>query len=169
MPSRAFSDAQAVTRTTESPMRTMTEPSACFAYLPVSKERGVPLISTSRLYMCASEERGVRRQPDRRLFADAQAADQLRITLGILALQIVQQAAALPDQLEKTAARVMILRVGLEVLGEIADAFAENGDLNFRRAGVGIVRAVRRDELGLAVFIECHECLPPRAVQIGRA
>src|SRR5687767_601579 len=56
MPSRGFGDAHAVTRTTDSPMRTMTEPSACFAYLPVSKERGVPLISTSRLFICASED-----------------------------------------------------------------------------------------------------------------
>ena len=66
-----------------------------------------------------------------------------RRIVGIFALQIVQQAAALADQLEETAARVMIFRVRLEVLGEIADAFAENGDLNFRGAGVGVVRAVR--------------------------
>ena len=64
---------------------------------------------------------------------------------------------------------MMIFRVGLEVLGEISDAFAENGDLNFRRAGVGVVRAVRGDELGLSVLIECHECLPPRAVQQSAA
>ena len=77
------------------------------------------------------------------LLADAQAADQIGVALRVLALQVVQQAAALADQLEETAARVMIFRVRLEVLGEIADAFAENGDLNFRRAGVGFVRAVR--------------------------
>jgi hypothetical protein len=36
----------------------------------------------------------------------------------------------------------MIFRVRFEVLGEISDAFAENSNLNFRRAGVGFVRAV---------------------------
>ena len=36
MPSRGFAEWQAVTRTTESPKRTMTEPSACLASLPVS-------------------------------------------------------------------------------------------------------------------------------------
>ena len=77
------------------------------------------------------------------LLADAQAANQIGVALGVLALQVVQQAAALADQLEQAAARVMIFRVRLEVLGEIADAFAENGDLNFRRAGVGVVGAVR--------------------------
>ncbi len=88
-----------------------------------------------------------------------------RIALGVLALQVIQQAPALTDQLEEAATRVMIFRVGLEVLGEIADAFAENGDLNFRGAGVGVVRAVRGDELGLSVFVQSHEWLPPRAAQ----
>jgi hypothetical protein len=53
MPSRAVGDAQAVTSTADSPMRTITEPSACFAYLPVSNERAVLLIVTSCL--CISE------------------------------------------------------------------------------------------------------------------
>src|SRR5688572_4664539 len=171
MPSRGFGDAQAVTRTTDSPMRTMTAPSACLAYLPVSKEREAPLISSSRLYIYASEIIGDwamvigQRCPISKLLADAQAFDQIRVPLRILALQIVQQPAALPDEFEEASARVVIFRVGLEVLGEISDAFAQNGDLNFRGAGVGIVCTVRRDELGLPVFIECHECLPPRAGQ----
>jgi hypothetical protein len=103
--------------------------------------------------------------PFSNLLADTQAANQLRIALGILHFQVVEQPAALTDQLEQAAARMMIFRVRLEVFGEIADAFAENGDLNFRRAGVGFVSAVRSDELGLPVFIQCHECLPPRATQ----
>ncbi len=37
MPSRAFAARQAVTRTTVSPERTMTEPWACLASLPVSR------------------------------------------------------------------------------------------------------------------------------------
>ena len=36
MPSRALAARQAVTSTTESPDRMMTEPPACFASLPVS-------------------------------------------------------------------------------------------------------------------------------------
>jgi hypothetical protein len=51
---------------------------------------------------------------------------------------------------------MMILRVGLEVFGEIADAFAENGNLNFRRTGVGVVGAVRGDELGFSIFVQSH-------------
>ena len=38
----------------------------------------------------------------------------------------------------------MILRVGLEVFGEVVDALAEERDLDFRRAGIAVVRPVRR-------------------------
>ena len=39
---------------------------------------------------------------------------------------------------------MMILRVGLEMFGEVVDALAEERDLNFRRAGVAVVCLVRR-------------------------
>src|SRR4026207_608454 len=118
MPSRGEGAAHAVTRTTESPTRTNPAPSACFAYFPVSKERGVPLMSTSCLCICASGRtsclhvvRNLRLPPDvayvRLLLADAQASNQLRVALGVLALQVIQQASALADQLEEAAARVM--------------------------------------------------------------
>jgi hypothetical protein len=46
----------------------------------------------------------------------------------------------------------MVLCVRLEVLGQVVDAFAENRDLYFRGSGVGVVRAVVANQLGLAVF-----------------
>ena len=46
---------------------------------------------------------------------------------------------------------MMVLDVGLEVLREVADAFAEERHLDFRGAGVGVVRAVGADDLGLAI------------------
>src|SRR6478672_7414962 len=47
--SRGLAARHAVTSTTESPKRTMTEPSACLASLPVSKERVLEPIWTSRV------------------------------------------------------------------------------------------------------------------------
>jgi hypothetical protein len=46
----------------------------------------------------------------------------------------------------------MILRVGLEVLCQIVDAFAEDRDLYFGGAGVCVVGFVTANELGFAVF-----------------
>ena len=46
------------------------------------------------------------------LLADAEALDHLSVTVGVLALQIIEQPPALADELEQPAARVMILAVG---------------------------------------------------------
>ena len=59
----------------------------------------------------------------------------------------------------------MILRVGLEVFGEVVDAFAENRDLHFRGSGVGVVGLVAADQFGLAVFAQRHLACPPRTPQ----
>jgi hypothetical protein len=66
------------------------------------------------------------------LLANTEALDQLSIPLRILALEIVEQATALANELQKTATGVVIFGVDLEVLGQIADTFAEKRDLNFR-------------------------------------
>src|SRR5689334_11955510 len=50
----------------------------------------------------------------------------------------------------------MILRVGLEVLGEVADAIAEKRDLDFRGTCIAVVGFVRADDLGLAVLRKRH-------------
>src|SRR3954451_7370052 len=55
------------------------------------------------------------------LLADAQSRNQRAIAVEILALQVVEQAPALADEPQEPAARVVIFRVGLEVLGEVID------------------------------------------------
>src|SRR5689334_15435997 len=57
------------------------------------------------------------------LLADTEALDHLSVTVDVLALQIVQQSPALADKLEQSAARMMVLRVRLEMLVQIIDAF----------------------------------------------
>ena len=86
---------------------------------------------------CVATEPCRTASPTSVLLADAQAADQFRVALRVLALQVIEQAPALTDQLQQAAARVMILRVGLEVFGEVVDALAEERHLNFGGAGVG--------------------------------
>src|SRR5688572_8106108 len=95
-------------------------------------------------------------RPTSALLADAEAADQLRVAFRILALQVVQQAAALADQLEQAPTGMVILGVHLEVLGEVVDPVAENGDLHFRRTRVRIVRAICPDDPALAVLRQSH-------------
>src|SRR5262249_25001136 len=51
---------------------------------------------------------------------------------------------------------MMVLRVRFEMLGQVVDAFAENGDLNFGGPGVGVVCLVGANQFGLAVFGQRH-------------
>ena len=65
-----------------------------------------------------------------RLLADSKTLDEIRVSLGTLTFEVVQEASPLPNELQQPAARVVIFGVSLEVLGQVADALAENRDLN---------------------------------------
>src|SRR6478736_5297899 len=145
--SRGLAARQAVTSTTESPKRTRTAPSACLASLPVSKERVLEPICSSRV--CIKRPGN---SEGRVLLADSELADQVRIALRVLLLHIVEQPPPLADQLQQTPPRVMVFRVALEVLGQVIDALAEDGHLHFRRAGVGVMRAVGANQFGLPIL-----------------
>lgn len=81
-----------------------------------------------------------------RLLADAELADHGLVTLGIVFLEVVEQATALADQHEKSAARAVVFLVRLEVLRQLANALAEQSDLNFGTTGVARMRAVLVNE-----------------------
>src|SRR5688572_1536241 len=89
-----------------------------------------------------------------------QALDQSVVPLAVPGLEIVEQTAALADHLQKTAARMMILRVALEMLCEIGDALAQDRDLHFRRAGIGLALSIRLDQLRLARGCDRHRLSP---------
>src|SRR5882724_8769348 len=68
--------------------------------------------------------------------AQAKSLDQLLVTPGILALEIVEQAATLADHDQQAAPRVKVLIVGLQMVGQVLDALAQDRDLHFRRARI---------------------------------
>ena len=80
------------------------------------------------------------------LLADAEFRDDRLIALGIVFLEVVEQATALTDQHEKAAARAVVFLVRLEVLRQLANPFAEQCDLDFRAAGIAGMRPVLVDE-----------------------
>src|SRR5215212_3363456 len=97
MPSRAFVAWHAVTSTTESPYRTMTEPSACFASLPVSNVSVLSPRVSSRVVIVESFN------GKSRLFADVQALDQVGVALGVLDFEVVEEPPATADEHQQTA------------------------------------------------------------------
>src|ERR1700694_670225 len=87
---------------------------------------------------------GVRPSPP-----EPELGDDRSVPLDVGALQIVQQPAALADQLQQPAPRVVVVGVRLEMVGEVIDPFAEDRDLDFGRPGVLLVEAVRLDHARL--------------------
>src|SRR4030095_11248648 len=143
MPSRGVAARHAVTSTTVSPDRTMTEPSACLASLPVSSvivRAPIWVWRFCKLTLCIRVSGG--------LLADAETADQFRVPFRILALEVIEQSPPLADKLQQAAARVMVLCVNLEMLGEIVDALAEERHLYFRRSCIAVVCPVGSDNPG---------------------
>jgi hypothetical protein len=64
------------------------------------------------------------------LLADAQLSDQDAVAAEVLALEVLEQATALSDELQEASPGMMVLGMGLEVLRKIADPLAEEGDLD---------------------------------------
>ena len=75
------------------------------------------------------------------LLANAEFLDYVLITLGIVVLEVVEQAATLADHHQETAAGGVILRMCLKVVGQFTDPFTKHGDLYLGAAGIVIVRA----------------------------
>src|SRR5439155_22946514 len=95
--------------------------------------------------------------------ANAELVDDRAVPLGILVLEIFEQAPSLADQHQQSPPRVMVLRVGLEVLGEAVDPLGDERDLDLGRTRVALVRLELLDQALLAVDGKRHGRLPPIA------
>jgi hypothetical protein len=77
-----------------------------------------------------------------RLFADAEFPNDSFVALGIVSLEVVEQATPLADQHKQAAARAVVLLVRLEVVRQLANAFTDDGDLNLGTPRVSRVRLI---------------------------
>ena len=81
---------------------------------------------------------------------------QLFVARRVLFLEVLQESVPLPDLFEKSATGRKVFFMGLEMAGQLADFFGENGDLDFWRSGVGIVDFKLADDFILFCAIKCH-------------
>ncbi|VVT10929.1 hypothetical protein RV134_260343 [Roseovarius sp. EC-HK134] len=70
------------------------------------------------------------------LAADAEALDEVLIAGLILALEVIQQLAALCDHHQETTTTMVVFLVGLEMLGQRGDPRGQDCDLHFGRTCV---------------------------------
>ena len=61
---------------------------------------------------------------DEKLTAQSQTTHDFVVTLDVRLLQIIEQAPSLRDHLQQSPARMIVLLVDLEMLGEFVDALA---------------------------------------------
>src|SRR6266581_2571354 len=92
----------------------------------------------------------IRRRAEARptLLTDAELVDDRAIAIEIGLLEVVEETAAPADELQQAAAAVMVLRMRLEVLGQVGDAVREEGDLYLRGPGVTLVGGKVDDQVG---------------------
>src|SRR5256712_13878819 len=62
---------------------------------------------------------------------EPELGDNRPVALDVRALQVVQQAAALSNQLQQSAPRIVVVGVRFQMFGEVIDPFAEDCDLDF--------------------------------------
>jgi hypothetical protein len=95
--------------------------------------RPVRHLSSATCASCASDEFEFR--------------DDAGVSLGILTLQILQQAAALRHHLDQTTARTDVLAMRFQVFGELFDLLCKKGDLHLGGASVLIVNTELLNDL----------------------
>ena len=73
------------------------------------------------------------------LFLQTKLLDKRVVVALVISFEVAQVRAAISHHLEQTAARMEVLRILLEVLGELVNLLGKERDLHIGRAGVSIV------------------------------
>src|SRR5271165_3392795 len=105
-----------------------------------------PTCRRARLNVQPPGRRAGRRCCGRALAADAEAPDDGPVPLDVVLADVVEEPAAVPDELHQTSPGVVVPLVHLEVLGQVRDAVGQQRDLHLRRPGVGVVETVLVDD-----------------------
>ena len=122
-----------------------------FSEMPGENDSGAPSLSRicdrvgnlTPISAGNSAETGPQAQP---LLADAEFRDDGLVALGIVFLEVVEQATALADQHEQPAARAVVFLVRLEVLRQLSNPFTKQSDLDLRASGIARMRPVLVNE-----------------------
>jgi hypothetical protein len=88
------------------------------------------------------------------LLAQAERCDERLVSSGILAVEVAEEAAALSDEHHEPALRVVILAVDSQMLGKLADALSEEGNLDVGGTDVCGVRPVGGRDFSCTFFCE---------------
>jgi hypothetical protein len=116
------------------------------------KSHGAAFMDERKSKRATFEQRELSEGSDFQSPTQAKTLNKRLVPVAVLVLEIAEKAAALIDHLEQAAARVVILLVIREMLGQVFDARGEQRDLDLGRARVvGGAAVIRNDLAGLFV------------------
>jgi hypothetical protein len=84
--------------------------------------------------------------PEPFLFPDSQFLNQGAVALHILLLEIVKEMPSLTDEFQESPPGMVILGMGLEMLRQVIDSLAQDGDLDLGRSRVRRVSLIPLDD-----------------------
>jgi hypothetical protein len=90
------------------------------------------------------------------LSADTEFLEHGLVTIRVRVPQVRQQTAAAGHHLQKTPPRRMVLLMRLEVIVQLGEPLAQQRNLNFRGAGVGLPPLIACNNLLLYVGSQRH-------------
>src|SRR6188472_3776183 len=98
----------------------------------------------------------------RRLAAESESSDDDAVARAVLLHQVGEKAAALADELEEAAARMVVLGEASKMSGQLLDPLRQERDLDFRGTGVTVLGGKPGDDLLLLFPRERHSFLRTR-------
>ena len=85
------------------------------------------------------------------LFAEAEAGDQIAVTVDVAVVEVPQLAAPLANELEQSTAGVEIVLIGFQMRRQVLDAFCEDRNLHLRGTGIRPMDGIVPNEFFLAL------------------
>ena len=93
------------------------------------------------------------------LLSQIQLSNDRTVALDVNLLQVAQKISSVTNHFLQTSAAVEILRISLQVLGQVSDSLGQDCDLNLRRTGVALVSSVSCDDGLLNFLLHCHDVI----------
>jgi hypothetical protein len=93
------------------------------------------------------------------LLTNAQQADDVEVSLRIMATNIIEQASSTANQTQQSTSRSKVASVSSHVFGQAVDSLGQDRNLYLWRASVGVIVSVFRNYGGFTFFRNRHQVL----------
>jgi hypothetical protein len=93
------------------------------------------------------------------LLTNPQDTDDVEVSLGIMATNIIEQSSSAADQTQQATSRSEVASVCSHVFGQTVDSLGQDRNLYLWRASIGVIVSVFRNNGGFSFFRNRHQVL----------